>query len=329
MIAIARKEIKSVMDCCHAPLILIDARQLWISPSRQPDHSKARALMLRMAGKRMTRIRTLRAAKYIGFGCFIAALMWLERKYSLRRPVENRNARLFRNTGIATLSALTLQLIERPLALKMSEKVARQRLGLLYSMKLPKQLYPIVGTILMDYSLYVWHVMLHRVPFLWRYHLAHHIDLDLDTSTAWRFHFGELIPSVVWRLLQIRLLGINPQALSSWQTFLMACIVFHHSNWRLPLGFERLIVRVLVSPRMHGIHHSIVYEEQNSNWSSGLTLWDRLHGTLRLDVPQESITVGVPAYLDKEAVTFWRTLAVPYTKVENEWKLPPNKRIDG
>ena len=112
--------------------------------------------------------------------------------------------------------------------------------------------------LLMDYTLYVWHVLTHRVPALWRFHAVHHIDLDLDASTAVRFHFGELTLSTPWRVAQVVVIGTSPLALSIWQTGLLMSILFHHSNVELPLAIERRLGRVFVTPRMHGIHHSQV-----------------------------------------------------------------------
>jgi len=91
----------------------------------------------------------------------------------------------------------------------------------------------------------------------------------------------------------VTLIRVNPAALSVWQLFLLVCVLFHHSNVEIPVRFERWISRILVTPRMHGIHHSRAIDEMNSNWSSGLTIWDRLHGTLKLNVPQQSLTIGV------------------------------------
>src|SRR5439155_7705655 len=90
----------------------------------------------------------------------------------------------------------------------------------------------------------------------------------------------------------------------------------------LPFAVERWVSKLLVTPRMHGIHHSIVPEESNSNWSSGLTLWDWLHGTLRLNVPQDAITIGVPAYRDPDEVTLPKVLAMPFEEQRPPWQLP-------
>lgn len=179
-----------------------------------------------------------------------------------------------------------------------------------------------LAVILMDYALYLWHILLHRVPLLWRFHVAHHVDLDLDLTTALRFHFGELTLSVPWRAAQIVLLGASPLSLSCWQTATFLSVLFHHSNVKLPVALERRLNRFIVTPRMHGIHHSIVPEETGSNWSSGLTLWDRLHGTLRLDVPQDAITIGVPAYRQPDELTLRKVLAMPFGRRRTAWQLP-------
>jgi sterol desaturase/sphingolipid hydroxylase (fatty acid hydroxylase superfamily) len=166
------------------------------------------------------------------------------------------------------------------------------------------------------------------VPFLWRFHLPHHIDLDLDASTALRFHFGELTLSVAWRAVQVVLIGASPRALSVWQTFTLVEILFHHSNVELPEGAERWLSRLVVTPRLHGIHHSAREDETNSNWSSGLTVWDWLHGTLRRDVPQDEITVGVPAYRRPGEVTLPRVLEMPFGPQRPSWQWPVLRRSE-
>jgi sterol desaturase/sphingolipid hydroxylase (fatty acid hydroxylase superfamily) len=181
-----------------------------------------------------------------------------------------------------------------------------------------------LAVVLLDYTLYIWHVLTHRLALLWRFHLVHHVDLDMDASTALRFHFGELALSIPWRAAQIMLIGVSPLSLSVWQTLLLLSIQFHHSNVRLPIRTERRLNRFIVTPRMHGIHHSIVPEEADSNWSSGLTIWDRLHGTLRLNVPQDEIVIGVPAYRDPEEAQLETVLVMPFEEQHPSWQLPGN-----
>jgi len=170
----------------------------------------------------------------------------------------------------------------------------------------------ILAVALLDYTLYLWHILTHRLPFLWRFHKAHHVDLDMDASTALRFHFGELALATVWRAGQVVLIGVSARALSLWQTFTLVEILFHHSDIELPAEVERWLSRVIVTPRLHGIHHSAREGETNSNWSSGLTVWDWLHGTLRTTVPQDSIIIGVAGLREQQSQELPRLLSLPF-----------------
>jgi sterol desaturase/sphingolipid hydroxylase (fatty acid hydroxylase superfamily) len=171
----------------------------------------------------------------------------------------------------------------------------------------------------MDYSLYLWHVLTHRVPFLWRFHLPHHVDLDMDASTALRFHAGEMLLSVPFRTMQVLVLGASVRAYSCWQTATFVSILFHHSNLRLPRRIEDAVALFVMTPRLHGIHHDAVETHTNSNWSSGLTVWDRLHGTFRRDVPQDEVVPGVPAYQSPVDVTFPKLLKMPFDEQREDW----------
>jgi sterol desaturase/sphingolipid hydroxylase (fatty acid hydroxylase superfamily) len=251
-----------------------------------------------------------------------AVLLLLEHRRPLRRTVESKAARTGRNLAMAALTSLALQVTERPVIRPLTDAIVRRRWGLLKVIPLSAWLEVPLAVVLLDYTLYVWHVLLHRAPWLWRMHVVHHVDLDLDTSTAVRFHVAEMVVSVAWRAGQVVLIGTSPLALSVWQTLLLISVLFHHSNVRLPRTTEAWLNRFIVTPRMHGIHHSIVQEETDSNWSSGLTIWDRLHSTLRLDVPQDEITIGVPAYRDSEEVTLGKLLRMPFISRRPSWRSP-------
>ncbi len=172
-----------------------------------------------------------------------ATLSWLERRRDLRRRVEDQGPRTGRNLVIAGVGAAALQLAERPIVSRVSSLVVRRRWGLLQQVPLPAWLSTVLAVVLLDYTLYIWHVLVHRSPHLWRAHAVHHIDRDLDVSTAIRFHFAELIASIPWRAGQVALIGVNPAALSVWQLFLLVCILFHHSNGEISVRFERWISR--------------------------------------------------------------------------------------
>jgi sterol desaturase/sphingolipid hydroxylase (fatty acid hydroxylase superfamily) len=252
-------------------------------------------------------------------GGFLLLLAWLERRRPLRRPVEPKLRREARNLSVAGISAIAIMLAERPIVMPLTALVEKRHWGLLRQFKFGLLLEVVIALLLMDYTFYVWHIIMHRVPLLWRFHLVHHVDLDLDASTALRFHFTEILASVPWRAGQVVLIGLTPFTFTLWQCAFLLCILFHHSNVELSIGLERVLNKLLVTPRMHGIHHSIVESETNSNWSSGLTVWDWLHGTMRLNVPQPEITIGVPAYQEPSAVTLPRVLALPFEQLPPSW----------
>jgi sterol desaturase/sphingolipid hydroxylase (fatty acid hydroxylase superfamily) len=236
----------------------------------------------------------------------------LERRRPLRPRVEPGLQRTGRNLAVATIGAIAVNLAETPIVMRAAAMVERRRCGLVKRLGLPLWLEVGAAVVLMDYTLYLWHVLTHRVPVLWRFHAVHHIDLDMDASTAVRFHFGELVLSTPWRVAQVVAIGASPLALSIWQTGLLASILFHHSNLELPLEVERSLCRFVVTPRMHGIHHSGFRRETESNWSSGLSVWDRLHRTLRLNVPQLEITIGVSGFQSVDDVGLTKMLALPF-----------------
>jgi sterol desaturase/sphingolipid hydroxylase (fatty acid hydroxylase superfamily) len=115
-------------------------------------------------------------------------------------------------------------------------------------------------------------------------------------------------------------LGTSRRALSVWQGCFFASVLFHHANLRLPARLERWLALVLTTPRMHGIHHSAMRTETDSNWSSGLSLWDHLHGTFRLDVAQRDVPIGVPAYRDSAEVRLGPSLAMPFRRQRDAWR---------
>lgn len=256
----------------------------------------------------------------------VGLLVWGERRRPLRRPVEPANRHDGRNLLVLAVSAAALRLAEKPVVEPLAAHVQARRWGLVKRLGLPGWAEDALAVALMDYTLFVWHVLTHRIPLLWRFHVVHHVDLDLTATTALRFHFGELVLSVPWRAAQVALIGASPRALSAWQTATLLSILFQHANLRLPPAWEAGLMRLIVTPRLHGIHHSMIPEETGSNWSSGLTLWDRLHGTLRSDVRQAAITIGVPAYRTSEAVAIRRLLTLPFRHQPPAFRLPDGRR---
>jgi len=146
-----------------------------------------------------------------------------------------------RNLSVAGISAIAVVLAERPIVMPLAAVVEKRNWGLLRQFGFPMWLEIAVALVLMDYGFYVWHILMHRVPLLWRFHLVHHVDLDLDASTALRFHFTEMLASIPWRAGQVVLIGLTPLTFSVWQCVFLICILFHHSNVELPVRWERLV----------------------------------------------------------------------------------------
>jgi sterol desaturase/sphingolipid hydroxylase (fatty acid hydroxylase superfamily) len=201
-----------------------------------------------------------------------ALFTWLERKRPLRVRREPAPPRVAKNLGIAVLSLVAHRPVKARKRIRVDEVVA--------------------DVLLLDYTLWWWHRWNHEVPALWYFHALHHRDPDLDTSTALRFHPGEQLLASIFRRLQVRLIRPSEFSLQLWQTLLFASILFHHSNLRLESDSK--LAQWIATPRMHGIHHSNRREDEHSNYASLLSWWDTVHGTLRLDVPQETITIGQP-----------------------------------
>lgn len=253
-------------------------------------------------------------------GATFLVLLLLESRRSLRRPVEPKSHRVARNAALLASSAVCVAFLQAAFLAALIAGIERGRVGLLWLLPLSDGWRMAIGALLLDYTLWHWHRWNHVVPFLWRFHVIHHADRGLDASTGARFHFGEMSLSVGFRALQVVVTGADALTLAVWNALLIPSVLFHHSNLRLSPRVERLLLPFIVTPRMHTIHHSNFKEETDSNWSSLLSIWDRLHGTLRLDVPLDAVTIGVPAYGRPEAVTLGRMLIGPLLPQPDHWQ---------
>jgi sterol desaturase/sphingolipid hydroxylase (fatty acid hydroxylase superfamily) len=247
-------------------------------------------------------------------------LLVFELRRPLRPAVEPKLRRNVRNVGLSVFSLLLGLAMEALLVIPVANFAESHRLGLFNVLEAPAWLEMTIVILLLDYTLWWWHWASHQVPFLWRFHLVHHVDRDLDASTALRFHFGEHFFSFFYRSAQVVVLGASLKAVWLWQLVLFASILFHHSNVRLPGRLEAGLVRILVTPRMHGIHHSDRRGESFTNYSSLLAAWDYLHRTICLALPQREVTIGVPAYRSAEEVTIGKALAIPFRRQRDDWQ---------
>ena len=256
---------------------------------------------------------------YLIVPSFFVILFALERLFPLRKAKSPPGSRLLVNAVVSSLAiAMGLALV-RPAAATVLAFVSEREWGLASLIPDNAVVRAVLGFALLDLTFYYWHRVNHTWPFLWRFHNAHHVDPDLDVSTAVRFHLVEIAFSAAFRALQATLIGGAPWVFVAYETVFHLNTLFQHSNLRLPVGVERVLVLVLVTPRMHGIHHSKRFHEANSNWSSVFSCWDRLHGTLQLDVPQSAVDIGIAGYARPEDNTVAGVLKMPFLEQHDYW----------
>jgi sterol desaturase/sphingolipid hydroxylase (fatty acid hydroxylase superfamily) len=255
----------------------------------------------------------------------VLLLLFLQWRFPLRRQHFRVFRRLVRNYVVSIPGFVIVRFAMLPIPLALAVWAQDRHVGLMNLLHLPKPVAIATTFLLMDYAYWWWHWANHRLPFFWRFHNVHHTDLDMDVTTAARFHFGEMFFSTGFLSLALVLLGVAPITFIIFFIAFEAATCFHHSNWRLPIQLERILNLILVTPRMHGIHHSIVERETNSNWGTIFCWWDKLHRTLRRDIPQDALTIGVAAYRDEHELTLGKLLALPFGK-QREWRLPSGDR---
>jgi sterol desaturase/sphingolipid hydroxylase (fatty acid hydroxylase superfamily) len=264
-------------------------------------------------------------AKVILIAAFVLLLL-LEALFPLRRRTRPLVWRFLINLAMTVMVVAVGGLVVRQSALVVSHWAATRHLGLLHMLPLPGWLQAILGFLCLDWTFYHWHKINHKYPLLWRFHNVHHIDPDMDVSTSFRFHWGEILYSTLFRILQVGVFGITLPTYVIYEIFFQLCTMFHHSNLRLPLPLEKALNHVFVTPRMHGVHHSIVPSENYSNFSVVFRWWDFLHKTLRLNIPQAEITIGVPAYLQPDDNRLDNLLLMPFRQQRYYWRTPAGER---
>ncbi len=259
----------------------------------------------------------------------VLLLFLLERRFPLRKAKSPLAARLLVNAVVSALAIAAAIVVVKPVAMRVLEFASDKEWGLAQIVSTNTALQAIVVFLMADLSFYYWHRANHAWPLLWRFHNAHHIDPDLDVSTAVRFHFVEIGYSAAFRALQVTVIGGPAWAFVAYETAFQLNTFFHHSNVRLPIGLERWLNLVLVTPRMHGIHHSKRFHEMNSNWSSVFSWWDRLHGSLRLDVPQSTIDIGVAGYSLGRDNSVRAILTMPFRRQRDYWRDANGREMPG
>ncbi|MFH1058144.1 MAG: sterol desaturase family protein [Pseudomonadota bacterium] len=243
----------------------------------------------------------------------LALFLLLELAIPYRRPSVSKLKRWLTNLGMTALNSVILAVVFGAAILATSRYVTEHKLGALNQVDLPYWLKLVIAVAFLDFMLYIWHLLNHEVPLLWRFHRVHHTDLNMDVSTATRFHIGELTISAPIKISLIYLIGADPVTVIVFEAGLVLSAQFHHSSLRTPRGFEKAFWLLFVPPSMHRIHHSVKIKERNTNYGTIFSLWDRLMGTMVKDVDQAGIRIGVGGHFEEKKLGLGNLLVMPFT----------------
>jgi len=249
------------------------------------------------------------------FFCGVFAIIALWELVAPRRKLTTgKGARWFANLAMVVLDTAIVRLLFPTLPVGIALLAGQRGWGILNTTDIPFSVKVIAGVVVLDFIIYLQHVLFHNLPVLWRIHRMHHTDLDLDVSSGNRFHPLEIILSLGIKLGAIILTGTPALAVLAFEIILNATSMFNHGNITIPQPLDRWLRQLLVTPDMHRVHHSVIPRETNSNYGFNLPWWDRLCGTYR-DQPQEGhvgMTIGLKEFRDPRSLTFSRLLILPF-----------------
>jgi sterol desaturase/sphingolipid hydroxylase (fatty acid hydroxylase superfamily) len=191
--------------------------------------------------------------------------------------------------------------------------------GLFNVFAVPSWLAIAVSIVLLDLVIYLQHVAFHYIPAFWRLHRMHHADLEFDVTTGARFHPIEIALSMLLKFAVVATLGVPPLAVLLFEVLLNATAMFNHANVRVPLGLDRILRLIVVTPDMHRVHHSAVVNETNSNFGFNLPWWDRLFRTYRAQpaLGHDAMTIGIAEIRDPAEQRLDRMLSQPFRQLKS------------
>lgn len=258
------------------------------------------------------------------FGSF-ALIFVLMAALELARPRRvlhgSKAHRWLTNLGILGTATLTARLIGQmagPLvAVGMAALASGQGFGVFNLVTLPVWIEVVLAIVLLDLAIWFQHVLSHRIPFLWRMHRVHHADRDIDLTTALRFHPFEIVLSMLYKAVIVAALGPSVWAVILFEILLNGSAMFNHANVRLPLGLDRLVRAVMVTPDMHRVHHSVHRDEHDTNYGFWLSVWDRLFGTYTAQPRDghDGMTIGLSSYQSEAPDRFVWSLVLPVRRL--------------
>lgn len=255
----------------------------------------------------------------IRVGCFLAifAIVAVAEIFAPRRPLtRKRSLRWFENGSLHLLNSLIPRLLFPVLPAGMALLWSQNGWGLFNTAPLPDTAAFLLSILAFDLLVYAQHLLFHRVQIFWRLHRVHHTDLDLDLTSALRFHPLEIVVSLLLKMAAVALLGPPAVAVLLFEILLNGMAMFNHGNIRIPALPDRLLRRIVVTPDMHRVHHSVLPRESNRNFGFNLSWWDRLFRTYQAQpaAGHKGMTIGLTGFLDVPYDRFWRMILNPFEK---------------
>lgn len=268
----------------------------------------------------------------LGFFIGVLSLMALwELLVPYRALTASKPRRWLYNLSMVAIDAIVVRLIFPAAAVGTAIIATERQWGLFNNVEAPVWLSTIAVVMIMDLIIYFQHVMFHAIPTLWRLHMVHHTDLDIDVTTGNRFHPIEIIISMLIKMAAVILVGPPVVAVIIFEVLLNATSMFNHSNIRLPKALDRLLRLFIVTPDMHRVHHSVIKWETNSNYGFNLPWWDRVFGTYR-NQPEAghlNMVIGLGQYRDERQLTLGKLLMLPVTGTPGEYPINRDKKEKG
>ncbi len=220
--------------------------------------------------------KSIRLISFVGVLLIMGA--W-EMLFQRKKTVDSKSRRWLNNLGLVAIDNLILQLGFIILPVTFAAFVQSKGMGIFNLLVMPFWTEWIATVIIFDFIIYLQHVLFHFVPILWQLHQVHHSDLDIDVTTAIRFHPIEILLSLFIKLTAVAAFGFPPEAVLFFEILLNGTAMFNHANIYIPNVIDKIIRRLIVTPDMHRVHHSVIMAESNTNFGFSLSIWDRICGT--------------------------------------------------
>ena len=254
------------------------------------------------------------AVRLAAFASVFALMAAWELAAPVRRRRLPRAKRWSANFGLIVLGSVLLRLVLPTSAVALAALAHQEEWGLLNRFALPDWAAILLGVLFLDFAIYLQHVLFHAVPALARLHAVHHADPDFDLTTGIRFHPIEMLLSALIKFAAVVALGAPVLAVLVFEVLLNGTAMFNHANVALPPWLELWVRRLIVTPDMHRIHHSVIESERNSNYGFCLSVWDRLLGTYTR-APRGELDIGLAAWRDPaEVATLGGALGLPFRR---------------